>query len=194
MNRARFWFLATLIFGAAVSRLLPHPPNVSPLAAVALFAGATIERRWLALLVPLASLFVSDILLEATYLAGWQPLWGFYSGQAVVYGCFLATAALGFLLRRRSVLKVAVASVVSSLFFFVATNFAVWASGVLYPRTAAGLWLCYEMALPFLRNSLIGDLAFSACLFGTLALAEARIPILRSTAVDSIGAPGPARA
>jgi hypothetical protein len=183
MNRPRFWFLITLVLLAAASRLVPHPPNVTPLAAVALFGGATIERRWLALLVPLAALLLSDLLLQVTYLAGWQPSWGFYQGQWVVYACSLLAAFLGFLVRRRrNAFTVMAATVAGSLTFFLATNFAFWASGLLYPRTVPGLWLCYEMALPFFRNSLMGDLAYSASLFGTLALAEARIPVLRARA------------
>jgi hypothetical protein len=183
MNRPRFWFLVTLILLAAASRLVPHPPNVTPLAAVALFGGATIERRWPAFLVPLAALLLSDLLLQGTYLAGWQPNWGFYQGQWVVYACFVLTASLGFLIRRRrNALTVLTATLAGSLIFFLATNFASWASGMMYPRTAPGLLLCYEMALPFFRYSLVGDIAYSAILFGGMALAEARIPVLRQRA------------
>src|SRR4051812_24594789 len=133
MNRPRFWFLVTLILLAAASRLVPHPPNVTPLAAVALFGGATLERRWLAFLVPLAALLLSDMLLQVTYLAGWQPNWGFYQGQWVVYACSLLTASLGSLIRRRhrDVLTVLTATLAGSLTFFLATNFASWASGMM---------------------------------------------------------------
>jgi hypothetical protein len=183
MNRRRFWFLTTLVLLAAASRLVPHPPNVTPLAAVALFGGATFERRWSAILVPLAALLLSDLLLQVTYLAGWQPNWGFYRGQWVVYACSLIAVSLGFLIvRRRNALTVMAATIAGSLVFFLATNFAVWASGLMYPKTAQGLWLCYALALPFFRNSLLGDLACSTLLFGALALAEARIPVLRQPA------------
>jgi hypothetical protein len=188
MNRPRTWFLLSLILLAATSRLVPHPPNITPLAAVALFGGATLERRWSAFLVPLAALLLSDLLLQATYLAGWQPNWGFYQGQWVVYTCFVLTASLGWLIRRRrNVLAITLAAVAGSLVFFLVTNFAFWASGLMYPKTTAGLWLCYEMALPFLRNSLVGDIAYSLLMFGALALAEARIPLLRERTVG-IGA------
>jgi hypothetical protein len=185
MNRPRSWFLLALIVLAAASRLLPHPPNVAPVAAVALFGGATIDRRWSAFLVPLATLLLSDLLLQATYMAGWQPSWGFYQGQWVVYACFALTVCLGFLIRRRNVLTIAMATVAGSAVFFLLTNFAFWASGLLYPRTLSGLWLCYEMALPFFRNSLLGDCACSLTLFGALALAEAGFPVLRSTKVQA---------
>src|SRR3954453_10922523 len=101
MNRPPFWFLVPLILLAAASRLVPHPPNVTPLAAVALFGGATFGRRWLAFLVPLAALLLSDLLLQVTYLAGWQSSWGFYRGQWVVYACFVLTASLGILIGPR---------------------------------------------------------------------------------------------
>jgi hypothetical protein len=188
MNHPRFWFLFTLILLAAASRLAPHPPNVTPLAAVALFGGATIERRWAALLVPLLALALSDLLLHVTYLAGWQPNWGFYQGQWVVYACFVLTACLGFLIRRRrNLLAITLATVAGSLVFFVVTNFAVWASGLMYPKSTAGLWHCYAMALPFFRNSLVGDITCSLLMFGALAVAEARIPLLRQRSVE-IGA------
>jgi hypothetical protein len=188
MNRPRFCFLLTLILLAAAGRLVPHPPNVTPLAAVALFGGATIERRWAAFLVPLAALLLSDLLLQVTYLAGVQPNWGFYQGQWVVYACSALTVSLGFLIRRRRhLLAITLATVAASLVFFVVTNFAFWASGLMYPRNTAGLWLCYEMALPFFRNSLVGDIAYGLLMFGALALAEARIPLLRQRSVE-IGA------
>jgi hypothetical protein len=180
MKDPRAWFVLTLIVVAAASRLVPHPPNVTPLAAVALFGGATFERRWTAFLVPLAALLLSDLLLQAGYLAGWQPNPGFYPGQWVVYTGFVLTATIGVLIRRdRGVLAITLAAVAGSSIFFLLTNFAVWMSGLMYPRTAAGLRLCYETALPFLRNSLLGDLAYCLCLFG--ALAEARFPVLRSS-------------
>jgi hypothetical protein len=83
--------------------------------------------------------------------------------------------------RRRTVTNVAAATLAGAVFFFLATNFAVWAnvSGVTYPRTFQGLLLCYEAAIPFFRNTLAGDLVYATALFGGLALAEARFPALR---------------
>src|SRR4051812_32261583 len=188
MNRFRFWCLTALIVMAAISRLLPHPPNVAPLAALALFGGATLPTRRSALLVPLAALLLSDLLLEVTYRAGWQGSWGFYPGQWAVYACCLIPAALGRMIRHlRTVPMVVMATVASALIFFVVTNFAVSAGGLLYPRTVGSLLLCYEMALPFLRNSLAGDLAYSAALFGAMALAETRFPTLRPSITSGRG-------
>jgi hypothetical protein len=185
MNRPRFWFLTVLVLLAATSRLIPHPPNFAPIAAVALFGGATFQRRT-AFLIPLAALLMSDLILHLTYLASWQPNWGFYQGQWVVYACSLASVFLGSLIRRRrTVLSIAIATVAGSVLFFLVTNFAVWASGTMYPRTAPGLLFCYEMALPFFRSTLAGDIVYSAVLFGTLALAEAGFPMLREPAAQA---------
>ena len=188
MNRPRFWFLTALTVLAALSRLLPHPHNVSPIAAVALFGAATFPKRWAAVLVPLGSLFLSDALLQLTYsqTGGMQPFWGFYRGQWVVYACLVATVAIGFLLRhRRTVPTVALATLASSVLFFLVTNGAmVFGAGSRYPKNGTGLLLSYEAGLPFFRNTLLGDAFFATVLFGSLALAEVRFPALRRPKVE----------
>jgi hypothetical protein len=187
MNRPRFYFLSALALFAAVSRLAPHPENVTPLAAVALFGAATFTGRRSAVLVPLGALLASDLALELTHRAGWQPVPGFYAGQWVVYACILATVGLGFLLRRhRNVPAIALATLGSASLFFVLTNFVYfYGPDSLYPRTWPGLLECYARALPFFRNSLAGDLTYSALLFGALGLAEAMFPALRGGDTDT---------
>src|SRR3974390_2097006 len=101
MNPLRFWILTALIVLAAASRLAPHPDNVAPVSALALFGAATYRGRLAATLVPLGALLLSDVLLQLTYQAGWQPRVGFYPGQWVVYACLAATVLLRFLLRTR---------------------------------------------------------------------------------------------
>jgi hypothetical protein len=186
MNRPRFWFLLALAVAAAASRVVPHPSNFSPMAAVALFGAATFDHRRSAILVPLGALLFSDLLLHLTHLAGWQTHWGFYSGQWVVYACALVTVGIGFLLRRRRTAPaIALATLSSSLVFFLVTNF-VWAYGPdsLYPKNLQGLMASYTAALPFFRNSLAGDAFYSTLLFGTLALAEARFKAIRQPATS----------
>jgi hypothetical protein len=179
----RFWFLTALTVAAAVSRIVPHPYNFAPFAAVALFGAASFPGRWAAVIVPFASLLLGDVLLQVTYAAGWQPNWGFYRGQWVIYACLIPSVLLGFAIRhRRTFAMVASATLAGSVLFFLVTNFAVWANGtgVTYPRTLQGLFLCYEAAIPFFRWSLAGDLVYSTVLFGGLALAESMFPALRS--------------
>jgi hypothetical protein len=168
LTAPRFTALCALVAMAALARLLPHPPNFTPVGALALFGGATFgDRRW-SLTAPLAAMLLSDAVL------------GFHSGMPVVYAAFVAIVAIGLLLRsRRTPLRLASASLAASVLFFLVTNFAVWAMGSLYPKTAAGLLACYAAGLPFFRNTLLGDAFFTAALFGTLWLAERHIPAIR---------------
>lgn len=156
------WALfALLILAAALSRLLPNPPNFSPIEAVGLFAGAWLASRWLAVLVPLAALLISDAFL------------GFHSGMPVVYGAMalIALAAHSGLRGRVSVGRVAFFGLAGASFFFIVTNFFVWLSSGMYPHSGAGLIACYVAAIPFFHNQLAGVAVYSTALFGAWALA-----------------------
>lgn len=168
MNSPRFAVIAGLILAAAASRLLPHPPNFTPIGAVALFGGACLTDKRLAFLVPLAAMFLSDLVL------------GLHRGMPVIYLCFALVVCVGFRLRcHRRPLPVAAAAVAGALLFFLGSNFGVWARGRMYPLTLDGLATCYVAALPFLQNMLLGNLAYAALLFGGLAMAEQRFPNVR---------------
>ncbi len=142
-------------------RLLPHPWNMSPVVGISLFCGAMLPKRW-ALIVPLLAIAAGDLAL------GWLPVHLF--GWAAV----ALSALIGFALRgRRSALKVAGASLAGSTLFFLLSNFGVWALGCnpgWYPPTLSGLTACYWAGIPFYRNMLFGDLAYSVMLFGSFAL------------------------
>jgi hypothetical protein len=137
---------------------------------MALLGGACFaERRW-AFVVPLAALLASDVLL------------GFHRTVPVVYGSVALTVCLGFWLRtRRTALPIACATLAGSLLFFIVTNFGVWALETMYPKTIEGLLQCYVAAVPFFRNTVLGDAAYTLVLFGGLALAEKWLPALTSS-------------
>ena len=165
----RFIFIVTLIFAAAIMRLVPHWPNFTPVAALALFGGTYINRKYLAFLVPLAALFLGDIVL------------GFHEYMVPVYASFVLTVLLGFAIKKRTnVLTVISASIASSLLFFLITNFASWIqSPLIYDQSFAGLMTCYIAGLPFLNNGIFGDLFYSGVLFGSFYFAASRIPALQ---------------
>lgn len=168
MLQARFWTVTGMILGAALVRLLPHPWNFTPIGAMALFSGATFRDRRLAFGVPLATLFLSDLAI------------GLHSLMWAVYGSFAMMVCLGTWLRaRRRLWPIAATTLAGSVLFFVVTNFAVWLSGMTYPKTPAGLVACYVAAIPFFGNTLAGDAFYVALLFGSFALAEHHIPALR---------------
>ena len=168
----RFGALCAFVLAAALMRWLPHPPNVAPMGAMALFGGALFARRGVAVAVVFAAMLLSDLLL------GFQP-------APIVYVAFAGVVGVGFLLRgNRTPWRIAGASVIGSTLFFVVTNLAVWAGGVffpqsMYPQTFEGLIACFVAAIPFYHNTLLGDALFTAVLFGGFALAEQRFPTLR---------------
>ncbi len=167
-----------LIALAAGARLLAHEPNFTPLGAMALFsgvylAGATARSRAASLAVPLAALLASDILI------------GFYNPgvMAAVYASFVASIAIGWVIRGRvTTTRVALGAVAGSVQFFLMTNFAVWLfqNGSYYPKTLAGLASCFAAGLPFFRNTLAGDLFYTAAIFGAYALAHTTVERLIS--------------
>jgi len=172
--------IAGAILLAAVTRLIPHPPNFAPITAMALFGAFTLTDKRVALLMPLMALFASDLCIEVMHRMGLMASWGIYSGMWVTYTAFLLVIVIGFFLRRhRSGSTIAAATFAGSVVFFVVSNFGVWLTGNLYPRTPEGLLTCYTAALPFFPNTLLGDAVYSTALFGGFAVAERLIPVLR---------------
>jgi len=158
---------------AAALRIAPHPWNFTPVGAMALFSGAIIRNRRLAFLFPILALFAGDIFV------------GFHKLMPVVYASFLVSVAIGFLLRdRRTVGRIGLATLLGAIQFFLITNFAVWAFGLSYPRSSAGLLACYIAGIPFFWNTLAGDAVYAALFFGGFALAERLFPALREPALD----------
>jgi hypothetical protein len=162
-----FLVLTMMVLGAAFARLIPHPPNFAPIAAMALFGGAYFNKKTFAFIIPLAALFISDLVI------------GIYSYAWIVYLSFALIVLLGIvMLKKVSVRNLIVASLTASISFFLITNFGVWALGTLYPKTPAGLMESYIAAIPFLQYSLIGDLFFVGLMFGVYELIKSKVPAL----------------
>ncbi len=162
-----------LIALAIVSRLIPHPMNFAPITAIALFGGMYFDKRFAPIL-PLAALLISDYFL------------GFYPGIEFVYASFIISVGIGMWLRdRKSVLMIAGVTVANSVLFFLISNFGVWTSELIYPKTVAGLAECYVAALPFFRNTLLGDVFYVAVLFGLYEFALKYLPKTEATKVQS---------
>lgn len=171
----KFRLALSLIVLAALIRLLPHPPNFTPLGAMGLFGAAYFGRQRLALLAPFAALFLSDLILNNLIYSSFYP--GFAWITSVwIYVAFALVMACGWLILRHKVApgRVLAASLSASALFFLVTNMSTWAETSLYPKTFAGLMSCYAAGLPFLSNTVLGDLFFSAVLFGTYEWASKR--------------------
>jgi hypothetical protein len=172
--------LILIIVAAAATRLLPHPPNVTALTALALFGGACFADRRLAFAVPLLALTLSDAVLGLT--GSWSEM-VVQAHVEVQYLAFALVVALGLALgRRRSAGRVAGYTLAGAIVFFVVSNFGVWLLQSMYPQTLEGLAACYVAAIPFFRNSLLGDFAWAALLFGGMRLLELKFVSLREPA------------
>jgi hypothetical protein len=168
-NHSRIVALLSAILVAAALRLVPHPPNFSPIDAMALFSGAYLGRRILAFAAPLGALLLSDLVL------------GFYHGQATVYCAVALIVMIGMAaLQRRSAVRIGAAALMSAVLFFVVTNFGMWMFSGFYPRTTAGLEACFVAAIPFFQNTVAGNLFYATLLFGGFRVAELLLPQLRA--------------
>lgn len=170
----RLTTLLTIILATALFRLVPHWPNFTPVAALALFGAAMFEKKWLGLVAAFSAMLLSDAII------------GFHGSMGAVYISFGLTWLLGtWALRRPTVGNVMGASVASSVLFFLITNFAVWFGSTYYPQNGAGLMACYAAGLAFYNgqsfflNGLMGDLFFSGLLFGSYYLLQQRFSVLR---------------
>lgn len=179
----RTGIISLMILAAALSRLLPHPYNFTPIGAMGLFGAAYFSQKYLSLLIPLLAMWISDLLLNNLLYARLYP--EFYGdnfvwfGSLWVYGAFAAIAGLGFLLLRRlSIGKLFLASLMASALFFLITNFGAWVAAPQYPKTGAGLLAAYVAGIPFFWNTLLGDLFYTAVLFGACEWAQRRFPAL----------------
>lgn len=152
-NRIQPWYLIAIVLVLAFTRLIPHPPNAVPIAAMALFAGAYFSNRVLAFIVPISAMFISDLLL------------GFHSTVWYVYAGIAITVLVGNVIQQLSVVRVSIATIVASIIFYLVTNFGAWLHHGMYPQNVNGLVQAYIAGLPFLRNALIANLIFSYLLF-----------------------------
>lgn len=139
-------FVVSLIFFAILSRFLPHPPNFTPIAAIALLSSKGFNNRWVVFLIPIVSLFISDLFI------------GLHATIPFVYISFILIALLGLYIKKINIVSV----LLSSTIFFLVSNFGVWL--LYYPISIEGLVQCYTLALPFFFNTVLGDLVYGALL------------------------------
>jgi len=166
--------IVAMILFAAVIRILPHPWNLAPVGAMALFSGAVIRNRLTALAVPLLALLAGDLFI------------GFHILMPVVYASFLLSIVIGWWLgERRTAPRIGGAVLLGAIQFFLITNFGVWMLLNSYPKTLTGLTACYIAGLPLFWNTLAGDALFSVLLFGALFLAERTHPAFRPSAAPA---------
>lgn len=171
MNRIKLspkivFVISVIVFGALM-RLMPHWPNFTPIAAMALFGGAQIGKKHLAFIIPLTALFLSDLIL------------GLHQWMIAVYISFALVVFMGVWLQKRlKTGNILLTTVAASSLFFIITNFAVWIGSPFYPQNFAGLMESYTLGLPFFLNGILGDLFYSGIFFGAFYLVQQKYPAL----------------
>lgn len=174
IENLRLATIVSILFAAALSRLLPHPYNFTPIGAIALFGGAYFSRKLFAFIIPLGALLISDALI------------GFHDAMYSVYGSFILIVVLGMgILKKVTIWRLMGSAILSSILFFLITNFAVWyGSPDFYPPTFAGLGTCYLAGIQFYQqnifgnlffNTVMGDLFYTSLLFGAYKILTSKV-------------------
>ena len=155
------WLAITLILLGIAMRLIPHPPNFAPIAAIGLFSGVYFSNRKYAFALPLLAMLVSDAII------GFAEIWI----TLAVYGSFAIAGLIGLWLKKNKNLTNTIgASLLASSAFFVITNLVVWLATPWYTKNVAGISQCFFLAIPFFRNTILGDLFYVGVLFGVYEL------------------------
>jgi hypothetical protein len=169
-NKSLFVALGLLVVVGSVFRVAGFAPQI----AMAVFGAAVIKDKRLAFLLPLVSMFLSDVLYEVLFRYGYAPYGGFYEGQITNYILLAAITLVGFWARNLNWSRIAAATIAAPTLYFLASNFVVWlgGGGLQRPKTFDGLLMCYTDAVPFFRTSLLYTVLFSAILFGGYFLVQ----------------------
>jgi len=174
INNTRLLVISLIIIGLGLLNIFFSTiPNLSPIAAMALFGGVYLKDKKMALLVPILALFISDMFI------------GFHSSMWAVYGSFVLVVILGTVIKKMNFINIFLATITSSILFFIITNFAVWTQGNFYPLSFTGLIECYTMGIPFFKNTIIGDLLFSGVIFGGFTIAQKQFLVLKEITVPA---------
>jgi len=162
-----------LVLIASLYRIMPgRPYGFAPQVAMALFAGSVVNDKKLSFLLPILSLFISDVIYEVLYRNGLSTIGGFYDGQLLNYVLFAALTVVGFFVNKDKIIDIALGAIAGATGYFLLSNFGVWLLGGLdinnipYPKTALGLINCFAAGVPFYKMSIYSTLFFSTILFG----------------------------
>lgn len=162
---------AALIIIAVAYRFIPLPKGVygfTPMFAMAIFGGSIFrDNKKLAFILPLVTMFISDIIFQLLYNAGQSSIAGFYDGQLLNYVLYAVTVCVGFFVKRINVKNILIASIAAPTLFYALSNFSVWLTTNFYPKTFTGLGQCYVAGLPFYFPwNIVSTIVYSGILFG----------------------------
>jgi hypothetical protein len=179
-KRTKISVIVALVMGAGLMRLLPNTNGFVPVTAATVFAAAFIGRKGWAVLLPIFSVWISDLILNNTiYSSFYEGFTWLTPGFAFQFSAYALISLMGFQIgQNASSARIGGFSIASSLIFFFVTNFGVWVAGGFYAPTFSGLMECYAMGLPFFERSLVADVLFAQVLFHGFSMAQRRFPVL----------------
>lgn len=172
MNRTVALIFAILVAICTLYRIVPYEMRPewlgAPQLAMAVFAGSIFKNKKLAFLLPLSSMFISDVLMQLLHQLDASIYVGFYKGQLVNYLLILSTTVVGFFINERKPVEILAGALAAPVLFFLLSNFQVWMAGggLVRAKNLMGLMQTYADGLPFLKTSMLGTIVFSALFFG----------------------------
>ena len=157
----KFIFGITIVFVLALSRVLPHPPNFTPILGMAFFAGAVFDKKIYSYCIPILAMLISDLYL------------GFHAGMPIIYFAICVCILIGTFFHSKLNLTTSFLGISAGVIsFYLISNFAVWYGSGMYASDLNGLITCYIMALPFLQNTILSSAIYGIAAFGAYRLAE----------------------
>jgi len=177
-NHTRLLILGAIMIGLALTRLLPHPVNFSPMAAIALFGGAHLLKNSQKYGLMLLAAVLSDVLVNSILYNYNDLSYVIQADTLSIYACYMLFVWMGTSIKNVNIKTVGSRSLIASAVFFLISNLMVWQSSTFFTPDFSGLMACYTAAIPFLQNSFAGDLVYTAVTFGGFALLQKQVPAL----------------
>jgi len=177
----RIGVLLGLVLIAALSRIIPHPYNFTPLSAIALFGAAHFKKGWQVVFIPILATWLSDLFINNVIYDSPDFVW-FYQGFYWQYGSYALIALLGiFSFAKVTPLRLIFTSFGAAIIFFLVSNFGVWIGSPIYPPTFSGLMACYAAGIPFFGGTLLGNLFYGVALFGLFHFLEPKLEGIKAS-------------
>ena len=149
MKNKSYIYSILLVLALVQFRLVPHPPNFTPVLAVAVFSGFYFRQFYLSLFIVIFSMFIGDLFL------------GFHSLMFFTYIALALAALVGLYVKHFKSTEILYSGIASSVCFFIITNFGAWLThGEMYAKSFSGLMQSYVMAIPFFQNTLISTFLY----------------------------------
>lgn len=178
--------LIGIMFIAALIRLLPHPPNFSPILAIGIFGAAHFTKKWHALFISLLAIWFSDLIINnLIYKTNTEFVW-FYNGFLWQYGSYIIIILSNIYIFRNkiSLAKTLGTAFGSSAIFFLVSNFGVWIGSLMYQKNLIGLLTCYTAGIPFFQNTIISNFLFTIVLFGSYYLIQSEYSSIKNKQIQ----------